>query len=305
MDGRNATDWELCAICQASNKEELRCPADSKRPDKGVGYKTLADNIKEFAELGCMPIDLCLSRLDEGDGIEATFTKQKARWHKDCYILFNATKLKRAQKRQSTSQLEVPAAGKYTRSNATALAKETIICFLCESDKLPLHKVSTLGVDARVRECAAVMNDEKLLAKLSCGDLIALEAHYHRHCYTMLCRNAEYSKRDDVPESDKPHRLEGIALAELVSFIEESRGSGGDLSIFKLTDLARMYKHRLEQLGVESTTRVNTTRLKERLVFQVPELESYNEVHGAYLAFRENIGQALTISSIQHLHPSS
>ena len=181
----------------------------------------------------------------------------------------------------------------YTRSNATALTKDTITCFICESDKLPLHQVCTLGVDARVRECASVLNDEKLLALLSSGDLIALEAHYHGSCLSNLYRNAEYAKRDDVPDSEQPHRLEGIALAELVSFIEESRGIVDDLPIFKLADLARMYKNRLEQLGVESTTRVNTTRLKECLVFQVPELESYSEGHGAYLAFRENIGQAL------------
>ena len=112
MDDHNVTDWELCAICQASNKEGLLCPADSKRPDKGVGYKTLADSINHFADLGCMPVELCLSRLDEGDGIEATFSKQKAHWHKGCYDLFNSTKLKRAQKRASTPQNEAPAGGK-------------------------------------------------------------------------------------------------------------------------------------------------------------------------------------------------
>lgn len=33
-----------------------------------------------------------------------------------------------------------------------------------------------MELDARVRECTTLLNDEKLLAKLGGGDLIALEA---------------------------------------------------------------------------------------------------------------------------------
>ena len=66
---RNATDWELCVICQESNKEGLQCPTDSRRADIGAGYRTIADNLKQFADLGCMPKDISLSQLDEGDGI--------------------------------------------------------------------------------------------------------------------------------------------------------------------------------------------------------------------------------------------
>ena len=46
---RNATDWELCVICQESNKEGLQCRVESRQADKGAGYKTLADNLKQFA----------------------------------------------------------------------------------------------------------------------------------------------------------------------------------------------------------------------------------------------------------------
>ncbi len=37
---------------------------------------------------------------DDGSGIEATFTKNNAKWHKSCHTKFNTTKLKRAEKRQ-------------------------------------------------------------------------------------------------------------------------------------------------------------------------------------------------------------
>ena len=47
--------------------------------------------------------------------------------------------------------------------------------FFCEeADSLEnLHAASTKEVDKKVRECAGLLNDGKLIAKLSGGDLIA------------------------------------------------------------------------------------------------------------------------------------
>jgi len=47
-----------------------------------------------------LPVQIDLSRLDEGGkGIEDTFTKNNARWHRSCYSHFNNTKVQRAEKR--------------------------------------------------------------------------------------------------------------------------------------------------------------------------------------------------------------
>jgi hypothetical protein len=67
-----------------------------------------------------------------------------------------------------------------------------------------------------------LLNDEKLLAKLGGGDLFALEARYHAKCLAMLYRNAEYAKRDNMPESEMPDRQDGIALAQLVHRLLEA-----------------------------------------------------------------------------------
>ena len=287
-------NWQFCAICQKATSEALQCPADSKRSDVGAGYKTLAVNIEKFAKLGCMPIELCVSRLDDGNGIEKTFFANKARWHRSCYALFNSTKLKRAEKRHATQQEDL-VGGKFTRSNASVCSENTSpACFICdECDDRALHSVSTLGLDDRVRECASLLNDEKLIAKLSGGDLIALEAKYHTQCLSMLYRKAQYAK-EEGEESEQPRRrLDGIALAELVSYIEEFRTSGAELPTFKLADLANMYKSCLQRLGCDTTARVNTSRLTERLVFQIPGLQSYNKGRDVYLAFRDDVGFAL------------
>ena len=288
------TNWQMCAICQEVTSEALQCPADTKRSDVGAGYKTLAGNIEKFSKLGCMPRDLSLSRLDEGNGIEGTFLANKARWHKSCYALFNSTELKRAEKRHTTLEEDL-VGGKFTRSNVSVCSKETVpACFICDkSDGQTLHNVSTLGLDDRVRECATLLNEEKVLAKLSGGDLIALEAKYHTKCLSMLYRKAQYAK-EGKDESEQPrHRLDGIALAELVSYIEEFGTSSAELPTFKLADLANMYKSCLQRLGCDTTARVNISRLKERLVFQIPGLQCYNKGRDVYLAFRDDVGFAL------------
>ena len=128
-------------------------------------------------------------------------------------------------------------------------------------------------MDDRVRECAPLLEDEKLLAKLSGGNLVALEAKYHTRYLAMLYRRAQYAK-DKVGESEQPHRLDGIALAELVSYIEELRTSGVEVPItFKLADLATMYTSCLQRLGYDTTVRVNTSHfLKSAFCskFQIP-----------------------------------
>lgn len=290
------TDWSLCVVCQESKVETLQCPADSKRSDVGAGYKTLAENILQFNELGCMPIQMSLARLDEGDGIETTFVRCKARWHKSCYLLFNSTKLNRAKKRHAPTP-EASVNSKYTRSSTSSSlqvdnAEKT--CFFCDQPralKNPLHNVCTFGLDARVRRCAFALQDQKLLAKLSAGDLVALEACYHSSCIATLYKRAETVSKDE-PDNTK-FQLEGIALAELITYIEEARAASDSITVFKLADLANMYTTRMEQLGADTKVRVHTTRLKERLLSHVPELEAYKTGRDIFLGFKEDLALPL------------
>ena len=89
---------------------------------------------------------------------------------------------------------EHPAGGKYTRSHSTfSDNKATATCFICDESSIrnnPLHNVSTLGLDARVRKCALALHEEKLLAKLRAGDLVAQEAKYHAPCLASLHNKA-------------------------------------------------------------------------------------------------------------------
>ena len=127
------TDWNKCLLCQEVTSEILQCPAESKCLDVGAGkgYSTLSLNITCFSELDELPMPIDLRRLDEGNDVEATLRKNKAKWHKFCHSKFNITKLKRAEKRKSSiegSDLDTTPR-KYTRKSSFLMADKTDICF--------------------------------------------------------------------------------------------------------------------------------------------------------------------------------
>ena len=91
---------DLCILCQENGKG-LQCPyaVKNNKASVGSGYKTLAEQLTNFSELGHMPIDVDIKQLDDGDGIEATLMRHHAGWHKTCRLKFNQTKLERLQKK--------------------------------------------------------------------------------------------------------------------------------------------------------------------------------------------------------------
>ncbi|CAG2215325.1 unnamed protein product [Mytilus edulis] len=157
-----------------------------------------------------------------------------------------------------------------------------------------LREAATYGIDNRVRECAQKLQDTALLAKLSAGDLVAQEAKYHVKCLIYLYRKASRVANDDESEGGTQSPIShGIALAELVSFIEESRSEDNVAPVFKMSDLLKMYGNRLEKMGAEQEGRVHSTRLKNRLLTYVPDIETYKQGREHLLAFKDDIGPAL------------
>ena len=79
--------------------------------------------------------------------------------------------------------------------SSTSLYKSlaTTVCFFCDEvgNKQNLRKAATLGLDKRVRDCAQMLGDKRLLCKLSSGGMVAIDAVYHRACLTRFYRKAE------------------------------------------------------------------------------------------------------------------
>ena len=98
-------------------------------------------------------------------------------------------------------------------------------------------------------------------------------------------------------KTEKHTYSESIALSELVTYVEETRLDEGADLYFKLADLAKLYHNRLEQLGVSIPKRINTTRLKERLLDQMPNLKAHTKGRDLVLAFDDDTADALIIAS--------
>ncbi len=126
--------------------------------------------------------------------------------------------------------------------------------------------------------------------------MIAIDAVYHNKCH--LCslynraRQATSKNDDDEGESC----LHDIAFAELVAFLEDVRSNEDSDPIFKLTDIAQLYKVRLEQLGLTVEKRIHTTRLKKRLLSALPDLRAQSQGRDI-LSFEKDIGPALMVAS--------
>ena len=134
------------------------------------------------------------------------------------------------------------------------------------------------------------LEDTKLLAKLSAGDMIALETKYHPNCLVTLYNKArQTTPKDEAGDNSYQH---GIAFAELVAYMEDMRDEK-NAPVFKLVDMASLCKNRLQQLGVTVDNRIHSTHLKIRLLSATPDLKAHAQGRETLLTFKEGIGLAL------------
>ena len=116
------------------------------------------------------------------------------------------------------------------------------------------------------------LQDKPLLAKLSAGDLIAQDAQFHPQCLVSLYNRARETKSN---EEDAVNH--GITLAEVVSYIEDTRMDELVSPVFKLTDLVKFYSTRLEQLGTKVSERIPSTKLKNSILGYFPDMEAHKQ----------------------------
>ena len=159
---RAKKNWNFCALCEKETEVKLVCPLNSTRKNYGSGYRSLADNLQQFREIGELPIQAYLSSLDEGNGIEETLKRHETKWHKSCFNKCSALKLQRAQKRKredsSVEGSEAPSPVK-TRSSLGVPSKEIAkesqeTCFFCDETGESLRRAATLTLDSKVRVAA-------------------------------------------------------------------------------------------------------------------------------------------------------
>lgn len=288
------TDWERCCLCQTDKNEELKCPPTRYDKKESDGYAMIARNLPLFKSINQMAIIMDIARLDNGTGIEETLRQMNAKYHQSCRLLFNNSKLERARKR-SLNEKESGECSKPIKSRRSSL--ENNMCFLCaqEAPKSDLRRAMTMELDRRLNECARNLEDGKLLATLSAGDVVAQELKYHCNCLRALYnRERDYMTRKENRESQssKDKDIYPLVLSELLVYVVETKSNADGPAVFRLADLVSLYKQRLQQLGVEEPN-VNATRLKEKLMEEIPELEAHRKGRDILLAFKKDVGEAL------------
>ena len=212
----------------------------------------MAENLQGFFVIDAFPFDVNPNHLDNGSGLCNTLLKHEASWHKSCKDKINSMKLKRAEKRKIYEEPSPysPPKTRQTSSFGPSYCgiKEEELWFFCDqvAGSLGLQRASTFELDRKVRESVMRLKRNDLLAKLSSGDMIAIEAKYHAKClvslYNDVCSLEIKSKSEDEKSMSSLH---GIAFASLVSYVEEHRDSGETAPVFKLADLVNLYSEKL------------------------------------------------------------
>ena len=311
-----AFDWTKCLFCQRTVRNwKTNCLADSKRADAGCGYRSLSETVQKYMQIGELPQDILpfVHVWDEGDGMEATLTRHRACWHIKCrQRLVHGTRLERLNKdyddksTRSLSPVSSDAgsdvavrAVKAQRLARTSLASEdSSMCFFCDLPGTELRQVMTFAVDAKVRSCANIINDSMLIAKLASGDMIAAEAKYHPSCLLNLYYKANQMQSKDTDmdcevEPTAGFDGESLALAEVIGYLEDRRFVDVTPSAFKLSELNKLYTDLLGKYNVSSSGRIHSSRLKDRLLANCPNLICVSHGRDVLLTFADHVGVAL------------
>ena len=98
----------------------------------------------------------------------------------------------------------------------------------------------TKQLDKWLIECARNLNDEKLLAVLSGGDVVAQELKYHYSCLTALY-NKERAylltiENQDDTELSQERKVYPDVFSELLTYILGTKTSSDNAVVFRLAD---------------------------------------------------------------------
>ena len=133
------------------------------------------------------------------------------------------------------------------------------------------------------------LQDTVLLAiKLAAADMISQNAVYHRTCLVALYNRAiARAKNIDKDKNQGQQRIEDIALAELIAYMKDTHIESDAAPVFRLAELARLYKTRLKLFGGDVLCRFDNTHLKTRILAHQQDLQAYIEGRDVLLALQQ------------------
>ena len=286
--------WIECFICQENSKEKLVFPGgNNRRLDLKEKYSKILEDIRRFE--GFEQFSLPLKGILQIENLEHKCTNKKAVYHKRCRTQYDDLHYQRAIKRVKKTGVPEDNRGSSTKTRSQFAARNfQKLCFLCDqSTKEALSEVRTFQLDERVRYSAKRLLDEKLLAKLCEGDLVATEACYHKNCLKRLYNRVRAIDAENSNEEKKETMLEGIAIAEIENYIRHCIEEANDtVPVFNLKELKDLYVKRMEFHGCGGMYE-HSTRFNEKILALIPELTEHKRGRGVILTIHDGIGDAL------------
>ena len=77
------------------------------------------------------------------------------------------------------------------------------------------------------------------------------------------------------------------ALADIVSYLEDTNCDQTVAPVFQIPELTQMYHDRLKQMGIDSACTIHSTRLKNKLLESIPDFHAAKEGRVNILAFND------------------
>lgn len=247
--------WQLCILCQKETDERLICPLANpvacRREDAYTEIIKLADQFKAIDSAPHPDVEL---------PDEESMKKHNASWHRSCRQLYRVSALNHATKRYNEGISHHRKKRQRTHANVNRSQ-----CLFCgEETNSADHSFQKLELTKQIHDKAVVLGEARIIALLAEGDLVAIEAKYHRNCYTGFNRRYDALCVQNTKSDDDVVKAEH----ELLQFIQEEVAAGQ--RIFALQDLTDMMAEQLEQHGIKKT--VNRTRLKHMILENFPNL---------------------------------
>ncbi|KAL9958614.1 hypothetical protein ACROYT_G035654 [Oculina patagonica] len=216
-------EWSKCIFCQEGTGKKLVCPADYADRFKGAGYKTIAETSQAFYDLGCLPDDVNLTRMNDGDGLEQTFVSRRTKFHTTCSLKFNKNELQRATKWKASADEE-----KNFKTSSKKMKPLVFVSFVTNLQQIQNHSIKP--------------------------------QHWTS---TLECASVQYRDRaGTLHDQDDTNTAKSTAFAELISYIQDALEDKDTTPVFQLSELKKLYADRVDQLGGDPSV-VHSIRLKE------------------------------------------
>ena len=167
--------WQLCILCQKQTEEVLACPLVNPVSSRREGaYTEIISLASQFRAIGAAPHQ----EVELPD--EETMQKNRASWHKSCCQLYRASALDHAKKCCNEG---LPLARKRSLQSHTAVNRN--LCIFCgDETNAADHSFQKVTLIQQIHDKAVTLGEERIVSLLAVGDVVAIEAKYHRNCYT-------------------------------------------------------------------------------------------------------------------------